>query len=274
MKCSWWWAIALLLVVTTTAAPAQREIYYDQLDTAGHVKGFWNGPGAGATCDPAATIPPTAGSIAIEQGDEYVSRVATGNIATICPTNEYKLYARIRMSEFEDEAGAERNAEIAFRTDGERGYLVTLDGGNDLIRLRRQGGSFDDLVPPVPLAIHPGDVFHVSVTVRGRESVDLAVVVSKNPDFTAPVFRGRARDTEWLPTGSRIDFIGFTDRSPFRFDLDYFAIGEPGYPHGQDSWLRPGHTTGVTLPSENPRPPAPPSEVRGATNTSRPLGSR
>ncbi|MEQ8818705.1 MAG: glycoside hydrolase family 31 protein [Sumerlaeia bacterium] len=241
---------ALLFAFAAFPAPAQ-EVYYDQFDwgaDGGDInEDFWNRFGSFSGYFPNEPQPPNEGILQLRRLDNGISRRGTQPLTPLLPSLDYTVHARVEMAEFTDTAG-ERNAELALRSNGSEGYLLTIDGGNDVIRLRRQGGDFTDFLDPVPHPIVPGDEFFLRATVEGTSPTMLRAVVSRQRDFSDPVAEFTHNETEWQPLGDRIELIGFTQTDGHTFDWDYFAIGSPDYPHSVDDWNRTLYTNAPEEP--------------------------
>ncbi len=246
--------IAVMLVLVPGWSWTQNEIYYDQFDwgyTIGNPgdlnTAFWSGTRQQLKYDSSLSIPPNKGAARFDRTGSSLSLLTTKSLGTDLPTNEYEAYVRIRMTDFDNTPG-ERNAEIAFRSDGTDGYMVTLDGGNNQVRLRRQGGGYTDLTAPAGHAIDPGDIYYIYFRVEGSGPVNLTVRVSENADFSDPIFDETVAETTWLPTGDRIQLICFAPGNYYLYDFDYFAIGELGFAHSVDSWEREKFTNAPEEP--------------------------
>jgi len=245
---------ALLLLVLPLSA--QQELYYDQFDWGSEPgnpgdlnTGFWSGPRERMHYEPQGTFPPQVGFLRLGNGDQFVGRISSGWLGGDFPTLDYQFYTRLRLTDYP--AGVdERNAEVAFRSDGGDGYMLTLDGGQDVIRLRRQGGGFVDLVPPVAHDIEPGESFYVRVQVVGEQPAVINAEVATDPAFEDVIYAVEHSETEWVPRGGMVQVIGFSPVGPYSFDCDYFSIGAPGYAHPVESFARKHFT-------DAPPPPVP-----------------
>lgn len=243
------------LFMLCNGSPFAQEVYYDQFDWGGPNDlntQFW-GSSFSAEYLPDEPTSPTLGAVRLRRPDQNFSEQTTQPLTSLIPGNDYTFYARILMRQFDD-GDSERNAEIAFRTDGLNGYMLTLDGGQDIIRLRRSGAAFEDLVPPVEHEILPGDIYYFRVTVQGTDPVQIDATVAESPDFSNPLFAISHSEGEWIQNNETVELIGFTDEGAYTFDFDYFSIGLPGYEHPLEYWTRTGYTNA---------PPEPPSSTLG-----------
>lgn len=243
--------LLICLAAFTNSSLSQSEIYYDQFNW-GFVSGspgnlntaFWAGPRDSFSYEPQAQVDGSGGAARVSN-NQFFSQLGSAELGI----RDFEFYSRIRMTSFSDDPD-ERNAEIAFRSDGGEGFMVTLDGGQDLIRLRRQGGGFGDLTPPAEIPIAPGDSFYLHVQVQGEEPAVITTRVASDPAFTeeSTLFSVEHKESEWLPGGTEIRLIGFTLGGPYAFDFDYFSIGEIGFDHPVSAWTRDFFTDAPPLP--------------------------
>lgn len=240
---------ATALLLTATVRGYAQEVYFDQFDWGSPTDlntAFWSGGASNASYQPDLPVAALEGALSLGGGGGY-SNTDTISLASAFPTLDYQFYVHARMANFPNGTG-EENAEFAFRSNGSEGYLLTLDGGQDQIRLRRQGSGYADLVAPTPLAIAPGDDFYLSVIVRGTNPTLIDATVSRTPDLAAPVFKVAHSESDWQPTGDKVELIGYVPSGAYRFDIDYFAIGQPGFSHPLSAWSRTGHTGAAAEP--------------------------
>ncbi|MCB2154715.1 DUF5110 domain-containing protein [bacterium] len=248
---------AVLAAGGNIASAEPQEAYYDQFDW-GMAMGdpgslnvdFWKGNRQLFRYDPRVEMGGTRGAARIGNGAVYAGLLGTGSIAHVLPKNDFELYTSIRMTDFVDSGSGERNAEIAFRSDKQEGYLITLDGLNDRIRLRRQGGGFNDLIEPHSCEIKPGDLFYVHLKVEGAGPVRITAQVSTDPTFEgdALVFDETVVESVWVMNNTELVLIGFTPEGPYTFDFGYFSIGEIGYEHPPSAWTRRHFTDSPPMP--------------------------
>ncbi|MDX1973945.1 MAG: glycoside hydrolase family 31 protein, partial [Candidatus Sumerlaeia bacterium] len=230
-----------LLLGTAGSLAAQQEVYYDQFDfgTPSTLNtDFWAGERFNFAYQPQDAVTTNTLGVLELQGP-FLSKVESRALESLLPSNDYDFYVRVRMTAFE-EFNDERNFDIPFRSDGNNGLMFTLDAGNDVIRLRRQGGGFSDLTEPVPHEINPGDEFYIKVSVSGFLPTRIQATVATNPSFTDPIATFDHQEFFWITTSDRLALVGFTKNTPYAFDVDYFSIGEPGYAHPESAWLRSG----------------------------------
>ena len=249
--------VALWAACFVTPAAAQREVYYDQFDwgmamgdPGGLNLDFWKGDRRQFRYDPRVEMGSVLGAARVGNGGIYAGLLGTGDLSRLLPANDYDVYFQVRLTDFQDSGTGERNAEIAFRSDTREGYLLTVDGLGNRIRLRRQGGGYGDLVRPVDYDIRPGDTFYFHVAVRGTGPVDITAQVATDPSFSPEslIFNESAREKVWIMNNREIVLVGFTPEGPFTFDYGYFSIGETGYDHPPSAWGRPHYLAAPPTP--------------------------
>ncbi len=252
-------AATLILLGGTRAAEAAREIYFDQFnwgEQSGYPgdlnRSFWSDQNNCVTYRPYEKVSPQMGSASLGLCDSWVSSLFSPDLSTMIPSNDYEIWAHLRMTEFDDNPNAERNMDIAFRSNKDfEGYLLTLDGGGNRIRLRRQGGNYYDICRAARVDIKPGDDFYLHVKVRGHYPVLIQAQVSRDPSFSgdALVFDETVHETAWSKNGNIFMILGFTNGSPYQFDADYVSIGEWGYEHPVEFWSRDYYTNATEPPT-------------------------
>jgi len=239
---------------TITVRAEALEHYFDQFDFGVQSSdlnwAFWAG-GTGMSYQPDATFPPNQGRVRLgANGDRYSDLVTWPFESSNAEILEVRT--RVRLTSFEPGAG-ERNAEVAIRSNGTDGYLLTLDAGNGQIRLRRRGGGYTDLVAPAAHAFSEGSSYYVYLSTQGVNPVTIRAQVAADEGGTSGtlLFDATHVESEWLPTGRSVGLQGYVDQGPFAFDFDYFAAGEVGYAHPASYWERSGYTGAPPEPTSS-----------------------